>query len=262
MKTVILLGGLHRGTKESWGCIKQLSEYLNAKVYVCSDKPWGEFEDWPPPFNGKGVEMPNAKVVHPFLHKWVKHKKIKNDLFDKMLTRDDDSCSPERRDWLRQQWSPLYRAYKEFKNEFNKDDIIIKLRNDLVFHSPMKIISDLDVKPNTVYTPKVEFHTEKAFNLELTSNDQFWIMKKPTADKVFELPYKMKQPFGIAFKTKKRMPLKIMDEIGYGVPEIIFRNYLYQENIKLKTFGFTYTVDPIRDDLKDITKNKIKNKIK
>ena len=127
----------------------------------------------------------------------------------------------------------MWSVYNLFKDEFSENDNIFKLRNDISFLDSIEKLTQLEINFNTLYTPEKEFHAPRLFNDKIICNDQLWIMKKTTADKVFNLPYNYNEDQ--YFESQNKHPYH---KSRNGGIELILRTYLYQENINLNTFSF------------------------
>ena len=196
----IILGGEFRGNSETWQNIKNFSEHHKAKIYIGNLNNW----DW-------DLESEYTKT---------------NILSD---TKLNNSTHPHKDNYIAQ-WSHLYGCYNHFKNNFSDDDIIVKLRNDLVFP-----IFELNPKENTIHTPNEEGHgiVTSPYDSNIICNDQIVYGYKKIMDFYFELPYKLKLPFDRINGALQRYGNLI------SIEEIL-RNYLYQQNINLKTFPLKY----------------------
>jgi hypothetical protein len=196
----IILGGELRGNNETWQNIKRFVEYHNAKIYVGSSNKW----DWD-----------------------LDYEYTKTSLL--LDTNLNNSTHPHKENYILQ-WSHLYGCYNHFKNQFSENDIIVKLRNDLVF-SPF----ELTPLENTIHVPNEEGHgiTTAPYNSNLICNDQILYGYKFVMDTYFNLPYDIQIPF-----ERTEGVLETYGEL-IGIEEIL-RNYLYQKTINLKTFILNY----------------------
>jgi hypothetical protein len=196
----LILAGQQRGSYETWQNIKHFAEYHNAKIYVGSTHNW----DW--------------DIDNEFVETKV--------LTDTVLNK---SNHPHKESYIAQ-WSSLYECYNHFKNQFASDDIIVKLRNDLVFP-----LFNLNPKENTISTPVEAGHgiTPSYYDSGILCNDQILYGFKNVMDSYFDLPYKINLPF-------ERTPgaNELYGEL-IGMEEML-RNYLYQKNINLETFVLNY----------------------
>lgn len=196
MKNRVILGGILRGNLYTWNRLKELFSLLSAEVYVSSYEKW---------------------EYVPFDHHYTTTKPFK---FLTCFSQNSHFHS----DRYEKQWESLYNCYSTFSPSFSEDDIIFKLRNDICLDSPLETLLELQIKDNYLYTPDTEFHMDTPFNTEIVCNDQFYIFKKPVADKIFNLPY------DFIFGSDKDLSI-----------EEIFRNYISQQNIVLETFKFKYS---------------------
>lgn len=119
------------------------------------------------------------------------------------------------------QWSALYQTYQAIKDSIEDTDIILKLRNDIVisldgFEFP-------EIVNGEIWVPEKEFHEDKPFDVDVVCNDQIVIGMKSSMDIYFDL----------IFKYNWNIPKNA------GI-EAILRDYLRQNNLKLKTFKLTY----------------------
>lgn len=204
MKVAILLGGELRGNDETWQCIKKLSEHLNAKIYVSSDEKWKDM---------------------PFEFSWIKTSEPQKNIFSKeswYLHNDKERYY--------HQWRHLNSCYNFVKNDLTNDDIIIKIRNDLVFD-----IFDVYNILNFVVCPEKEFHSGRNFDKNSVCNDQILFMNKQVADIYFNLMYgKNFDPEKNINHVKGNIKLK-----NIGIESVI-REHLRNNNIDIKTFKLNY----------------------
>ena len=197
----VILGGEWRGTTESWNSLKVFCEHHNGEVYVS----YPQSEQWDLPFrfnftiNGilKGTTF--EQTTHPHKERYI------------------------------QQWSSLYKAYNFFNDKFGfaDDDIIVKLRNDLVYE-PFQ----LEPKDNTICVPEKEWHSPIPFNSAILCNDQILYGYNNVMKTYFNLPYQYKWGW-----RHEEAELRYGSEIGI---EEMIRTHLYQNNISLETFKLNY----------------------
>lgn len=191
----IVLAGEWRGSKKAHQSLKNFKDYYGAKVYVSSHQKW---------------ELPfqfNFHKGNPFLI---------DTIFNHSKHRDKERYI--------YQWSGLYNCWNAFNKKWNDTDIVIKLRNDLVFP-----IFHLNPQPNTISVPFKEFHASP-FNTKIMCNDQIIYGYKTVMDKYFQLPLTFQWPIekmGNSFYSK-------------GI-ESILRQHLYNENLNLETFYLIYS---------------------
>ena len=204
MKVAILLGGLLRGNDRTWQCIKKLSEHLNAKIYVSSDERW---ENMPFKFSWIETPVPQKNIFSE--ESWYLNRHKKADYH---------------------QWRHLNSCYNFIKNDLTNDDIIIKLRNDLVFD-----IFDVYNVPNSVVCPEKEFHNSQNFDKNSVCNDQILFMNKEVANVYFNLIYDKN------FDPEKIInhPMGPIELRNVGIESVI-REHLRNNNIDIKTFKLNY----------------------
>jgi hypothetical protein len=196
MKRRVILGGHLRGNINNWNKLQELFSLLSAEVYVSSYTEWKEV---------------------PFEYHYTETKPFSNPTCFSQGSHGHSSR-------YEAQWESLYTCYSTFSPLFSKDDIIFKLRNDIYLDSPLDALLELQIKDNHLYAPSVEFHMDCPFDVDVVCNDQFYIFKKPVADKIFNLPY------DFVFDS----------DTNLGI-EAILRNYMSQQNITLETFEFKYS---------------------
>lgn len=196
MKKRVILGGLLRGNPYNWSKLQELFSLLSAEVYVSSYTKWEDI---------------------PFEYHYTQTKPFLN-----------PTCFSQGHHFhstrYEKQWESLYTCYSTFSPSFEEDDIIFKLRNDICLESSLDILLELQIKDNYIYTPNTEFHMDCPFDINIVCNDQFYIFKKPVADKIFNLPY------NFIFSSNKDLSI-----------EAILRDYISQQNITLETFEFKYS---------------------
>jgi hypothetical protein len=196
----IILGGQLRGNIETWKMLDNFSKNHNAKIYIGSDENW------------------NWDISSEF----VKTKLLSD-------THLNNSTHPHKDSYIAQ-WSNLYGCYTHFKDTFSENDIIVKLRNDLVFP-----IFNLTPLINTIHVPTEAGHGRSTsyYNSKILCNDQIVYGYKNVMDTYFNLPYDVKIPF-----ERVEGALSTYGEL-IGIEEIL-RSYLYQKNINLHTFKLNY----------------------
>jgi hypothetical protein len=196
----IILAGEQRGNFKTWQNVKSFAEYHKAKIYVGSINKW----DW---------DIDSEYVETKLLQ-------------DTMLNISEH---PHRENYIIQ-WSSLYQCYNHFKHTFADNDIVVKLRNDLVFP-----VFDLYPKENTILTPSEAGHgiTPSVYDSRILCNDQILYGYKNVMDLYFDLPYKINLPF-----QRINGALQNYGEL-VGIEEML-RHYLYQKNINLETFSLNY----------------------
>ena len=188
-----ILGGQERGNEESHRSIHEFIELFNGKVYVGSPHRWDRFE----------VE-----------HLWIETKPlIYNSIFD--ASEHDHFMN------YKYQWSALYQAYESIKNKIEVNDIVIKLRNDIVISLDGFEIHEMN--DGEIWVPEKEFHEDNPFDTSVVCNDQIVMGRKPAMDIYFNLPY------GYDWMTPKNASI-----------EEILRMYLLQNDLELKTFKLDY----------------------
>lgn len=195
----IVLGGQWRGTQKSLDSLKKFKEYHNAEVYVSSHEEWY----LPFPFHyHKGEEF----------------------LIDTIFNQ---STHPHKERYI-YQWSGLYQSWKAFNEQWDKNDIVVKLRNDFVYE-PFELFP----KFNTFHTPAKEYHSPIPFPSHLICNDQLSYGYKKVMDTYFSLPY--------SFDWNYERQSEVIQRFGdmYGIEEML-RNHLYNNNIELETFNLVY----------------------
>lgn len=195
----IVLGGEWRGDEHTHKSLKRFKEYHNAEVYVSSH------EEWHLPFDyhfHKGEQFLTDTIFNQSEHI---HKKR-----------------------YTYQWSGIYNCWKAFNEQWADDDIVVKLRNDLVF-APF----ELQPKENTFHTPAKEYHAPIPFPAHLICNDQLSYGYKKTMDTYFSLPYTFNWNYKRQAETVFRFGML------YGIEEML-RNHLYNNNIALETFDLIY----------------------
>ena len=208
MKVAILLGGLFRGNDKTWQCIKKLSEYLNAKIYVSSDEKWENM---------------------PFKFSWVKTSVPQKEALGNIFSKESCYLHEDKEKYYHQ-WRHLNSCYNFLKNDLTNDDIVIKLRNDLIFD-----IFDVYNIPNSVVCPEKEFHSWWNFDKNWGCNDQILFMNKQVANIYFNLIYcKNLDSEKIINTCIGKLKLK------QGGIESIIREYLRDNNIDIKTFKLNY----------------------
>jgi hypothetical protein len=195
----IVLGGEWRGSEEAHQSLKAFKEYHNAEVYVSSHEEWNL----------------------PFPFHFHKGERFLTDT----IFNQTNNAHKERYIY---QWSGLYSCWNAFNRDWENDDIVVRLRNDLVFP-----IFQLNPHPNTFHTPAKEWHAPIPFPSHLICNDQLSYGYKDTMDKYFQLPY--------TFNWDYPRQLEVINRYGpvYGIEEMN-RNHLYNNNIELKTFDLIY----------------------
>lgn len=198
----IILGGEWRGNESSWDSLKKFKDYHSANVYVSAPNQ----EEWQLPFSFYSVG---------------------SNRLDDTIFNQSTHPHKERYIW---QWSSLYKAYTYFNNmyKFDDEDIIVKLRNDLVY-KPFNLKAEKD----TIHTPAKEYHAAGEFFINLVCNDQIIYGYNSVMKKYFNLPYH--------YTYTDRNPSAVQkygDVLGI---EEMLRNYLYQQDIKLETFHLNYT---------------------
>jgi len=198
----IILGGEWRGNQDSWNCLKEFMQYHSADVYVATPN----LKEWRLPFSFYSV---NANLLEDTIF--------------------NQSTHPHKERYIGQ-WSSLHIAYKYFNNmyKFADDDIVVKLRNDLVY-KPF----ELEAEKGTIYTPKKEYHSPIPFPSDLLCNDQIIYGYNSVMRKYFNLPY------DYVYTDRNPIAIKHYGDV-LGIEETL-RNYLYQQDIKLKTFNLNYT---------------------
>lgn len=190
----IVLGGQERGNNESMHSLNRFIESLKADVYVGSPNEWNSFE---------------------IKHEWIKtNPLIYNSIFD--VSEHDHHMR------YKYQWSALYQTYEFIQNRVEANDIIIKLRNDVVIS--MNGFELPDMNDNQIWVPEKEFHEDKPFDASRVCNDQIVMGKKKAMHIYFNLPY------GYDWMTTSK---------GAGIEEIL-RMYLLQNDLELKTFKLDY----------------------
>ena len=195
----IVLGGQWRGTEESWNSLKAFKEYHNAEVYVSSH------EEWKLPFSFHYQKGPIF---------------LQDTIFNKL--------SHSHRDRYTHQWTGLYMSWYYWNKHWNDGDIVVKLRNDIVF-----TIFQLNPQPNTLHTPAKEWHAPIPFPQHLICNDQLSYGYKDVMDKYLQLPYTFNWDYPRQAETiNKYGPV-------YGIEEMT-RNHLYDKGIELQTFDLIY----------------------
>jgi len=217
MKVRIILSGQFRGNDKSWNSLRKFKEKHDAEVYVGSNENWNL----------------------PFVFSYIKtNLRCENTIFEK-------SIHPHKDRYILQ-WSALYQTYKHFCDMFDKDDIIIKLRNDLVFE-PFELDGKLE---ETILVPEKEFHASFPFEPEFLCNDQVLYGTKRVMDVYFDFLYKFSWDKThrtnhwvnhILKLNKKPMHSYLTWDClkNFGIEEMI-RGYFYQQGIKVKTFKLDY----------------------
>lgn len=188
-----ILGGQERGTAESRYSLKQFIDTLKADVYVGSPNKWNSFE----------IE-----------HEWIQtNPLIYNSIFD--VSEHDHFMN------YKYQWSALYQTYESVKTKIEANDIVIKLRNDIVIS--LEGFEMPEMNDYEIWVPEKEFHEDKPFDTTTVCNDQIVMGKKSAMDVYFNLPYRYD------WMTPKNA----------GIEEIL-RMYLLQNDLELRTFKLDY----------------------
>lgn len=193
----VILGGQWRNVPAAIHSLQELLKLNPGTVHIGSPEVWE-------------LNIP---------HQFVKTEYLSNTIFEKSTHVDKKSYI-----W---QWSALYQCYEYFKPLFNDEDIIIKLRNDLIY-SPFKV----EPLPNTLSVPEVEFHMQTPFDKKILCNDQIVYGNKGAMSKYFQLPFNFNWGKGLLFET---CPLNYDSGI-----EAILRSHIYQSNLSLSTFPLNY----------------------
>ena len=197
----VILGGQWRGTTESWNSLKVFCEHYNAEVYTS----YPQSEEWQLPFrfnstiNGILEGTTFEQTTHPHKERYI------------------------------EQWSSLYNAYNFFNDMFGfeDNDIIVKLRNDLVYE-PFQ----LEPKDNTICVPDKGWHEPIPTISEILCNDQILYCYNNVMKIYFNLPYQYKWGW-----RHHEAELRYGSEISI---EEMIRTHLYQNNINLQTFKLNY----------------------
>ncbi len=197
----VILGGLWRGTPESWNSLKVFCAHHNAEVYTS----FPESEHWGLPFRFNST---NTTILEGTVFEQTTH--------------------PHKQRYI-EQWSSLWNAYNFFNDKFGfaDDDIIVKLRNDLVYEP-----FELEAKPNTIHVPDKGWHEPIPFNSEILCNDQILYGYNNVMKTYFNLPYEYKWGW-----RHEQAGLRYGSEISI---EEMIRTHLYQNNINLQTFKLNY----------------------
>jgi hypothetical protein len=196
----IILGGPLRGNHESWRPLAELRS-SGAKIYVGSRDPseWSSF---------------------PVDHEIVETSVMSETSFEETQHRHKQRYI--------EQWSNLYLAYRNFSELFSDDDIVMKLRNDIIF-DPWFLPLENEIDDGAVYVPSTEFHNIFGFDESIICNDQVVIGRKTVMDVYF------KMPLDFVFKDEEIKK----DQQKNGI-ERLLRLYLYQKNIDVRTFPMNY----------------------
>lgn len=194
----IVLGGQWRGTDATWNSLKEFKEYHKAEVYVASH------EEWKLPFD-------------------FNYHRGEAFLMDTIFRQSTNS----HRERYNYQWTGLYNCWNKFNKDWNIDDIVVRLRVDLVFP-----IFELNPKPNTFHVPAKEWHAPP-FPAHLICNDQLSYGYKDVMDKYFQLPYTFNWNY-----PRQKDAVNMHSGI-YSIEEMT-RNHLYDNNINLETFDLIY----------------------
>jgi hypothetical protein len=202
----IILGGPLRGNEQSWSSLEKIRTQFGGEYYIGNDDDW-IWETFPYPINFARTEL----------------------IVDSPLALSEHSD----RDKYIGQWSNLYGVYQNFVDKFSDDDVIMKLRNDIVIENFSLDLSSLE--DNCVYVPSVEFHSPGGFDVEKLCNDQIVIGKKKSMSAYFDLPKKFKWDGkrGIGAHGLEVDPMFISIET-------ILKRHLDQQGVKIKLFPLTY----------------------
>lgn len=196
----IILGGILRGSAECHLQLAQIQEQLNAKIYVSSYEIWGNM-----PFEYEFVYTPMPTALKDMCFNYNTHQHANKYII---------------------QWSHLNNCYRSFADVFD-NSVIIKYRNDLYITDDINYTidifknqpySDLDL-----FTPAIEFHEERPFDINKVCNDQIYCMSTIVANKIFELPYN----------------LRLFYPHKYSIEESL-NQYIKQEQLKINTFSLNY----------------------
>jgi hypothetical protein len=152
----------------------------------------------------------------PWKEFMVPHKFVTTTIDSESIFNQSAHCH---RDRYISQWSALYQTYHAFQHEFAETDLVVKARNDVNIFD----LFTQNVEHNTIYVPEKEFHEKLPFNTETVCNDQIVIGTKNTMD--------------VYFKLSRQYDWNNIYDISI---EEVLRNYLRQQNIKLKTFPLFY----------------------
>lgn len=197
-KVRMVFGGQWRGTPETWECVKKFKEYHNADVYVASHQSW-KF-----PFEFNFVQTP---------------ERLNGTIFEQVYHAHNEKYIL--------QWSGLYNSWNNWNFNWDASDIVVRVRNDLVFP-----IFELNPEENTFHVPTKEFHAEP-FPTDIFCNDQISYGYKDVMDTYFKLPYTFNWKY-----PRKQKAIEYHNGIC-GIEEIL-RTHLYDNNIELKTFDLIY----------------------
>lgn len=196
----VILGGQFRGSQNNWKTIKNLirNDFF---MYVASNDP----ESWKP---------------YPFHFQICKTVELQDTIFHKNFPHMDAHK-------YLMQWSSIVTCFNTFKDTFNEDDVIIKLRNDVFIENDCNL--DLKTLRNdAIYVPSVEFHNcGIPFDRVNVCNDQIVLGKLEVMKKYFDLPYNYK------------ILEKQVEFNKYGI-EGALRDHIRYNNLELETFNLTY----------------------
>lgn len=155
----------------------------------------------------------------PFEHEWIHTPKLS--ILSNSTHKDNYKYV--------EQWSGLYGCWRGFRDQFGEEDTIIKFRNDIIFNELELPVIDYKM----IYVPSIEgVHMSVKFDDKAVCNDQVVCGKKEIMDTYFNFPFKYDF-------NQNCLPPYYSFGNHMGI-EALLRNYLYQQNIELKTFEFTY----------------------
>jgi len=190
---IVIFAGQERGNTESYESLNKFIEFINGKVYIGSPNEWNGF---------------NVK------HEYIQTKPLLyNTIFEE--SRHDHFMN------YKHQWSALYQTYQAIKDTIEANEIIVKLRNDIIigldgFELP-------EMNDGEIWVPEKEFHEDKPFDTSVVCNDQIVMGTKSAMNIYFDLPFKYD------WMTPKDSSI-----------ETILRMYLLQNDLELKTFKLNY----------------------
>ncbi len=192
---VIILAGKLRGNQDNWETLDAFKYNNNASLFIGSYEP-NEWEAFP---------IPNNIIQTYYI----------SDTFYNCFHQDVER--------YRHQWSSLFLAWEHFKNKIDKNEVIVKLRNDFMLYGDLELDFN-SLEDNTIYVPEKEFHESKPFDTNTVCNDQIVVGTKKSMSIYFQFPKNIFSPQPNTMSVEE-----------------LLREYLRQQNLNLQTFKWTYT---------------------
>lgn len=157
----IILGGKMRGSTHNWITFNNFIK-TDYKIYVASLDP-SSWQSFSLPF-----EITKCNL-------------LENTIFNEKYRH-------VHRERYLHQWSCLTNSFNHFKDKFDKNDIIVKLRNDFLIEDDSTLDWE-NIKDNCLYVPEKEFHYYKPFDTTIICNDQIVVGRFQAMEKYFSLPF-------------------------------------------------------------------------